>query len=209
MPEGAFGVTRLLRTGAISVLAAGVGCGLSVGVAQNGVATPLGTPTVPSATACSVEPLQLPLFGGTPVASLPGDAAAAWVPAPQAGDVPPSDEALHGVENTILQSVACENARDYLRQYALFTDRLVAELIGASGLDPAAFLSGTPQTSREGVTVKLMEHRDARQTESKAIRVTVVYGSYDGTQLVSQYEGQLVLVEEDGVWLIDGAALSR
>jgi hypothetical protein len=194
----------------ISILVAGVGYKVSLGMAQDGVATPLGNPTVPSATACTVTPIQLPLFSGTPAASFPGDAAAAWVPVPQAGDVSPSEEALRGVRGTILQSIACENAQDYLRQYALFTDRLLRELIGgAAGLDGSALLSGTPQTSQGGFKVGLVELRDAQQTEVDAIRVTVVYGSYDGARLVSRYEAQLVLVEEDGRWLIDGVALSR
>jgi hypothetical protein len=140
---------------------------------------------------------------------LPGDAAAAWVPPFQSGVVPPSDEALRAVNDTILESIACENAQDYRRQYALFTDRLVRELIGdAAGLDPLAFLSGTPRASNGGATVGLVELRDPQQLDGNAIRVTVVYGSFDGTRLMGQYEAQLVLVEEDGRWLIDAVVLS-
>lgn len=210
MAESTLAVKWLLKAGVLAVVVAGFGDKEPLSFAQEGVATPSGTSTINIPTACTVEPIQLPLFSGTPAASLPGDAAAAWVPAPQPGEVPPSDEDLRGVNDTILESIACENVQDYRRQYALFTDRLVRELIGdAAGLDPAAFLAGTPKASDGGIKVGLMELRDARQLHDDAIRVTVVYGSFDGTRLMSQYEAQLVLVEEDGRWLIDGVALSR
>lgn len=104
-------------------------------------ATPTATWDVPAPEECAVEPREFPMFPAgvgqrapaTPL-PLPATPAAAFV-VPDGDPVTPDIEA--GVSLTVRESIACRNANQMLRAYALFTEPMVVSLFGGPAtVDP-------------------------------------------------------------------------
>src|SRR5690349_1689693 len=118
----------------------------ATGLAQDsGTPEAQGTPVtawdVPVPDECTVEARALPLFPegvgqreqATPLPS-PATPAAAFV-VPDGDPVTPEIEA--GVLSTVRESIACRNANQMLRAYALFTEPMMVSLFGGPAtVDP-------------------------------------------------------------------------
>lgn len=119
--------------------------GTLVGGGDSGVsaqATPAAdSRDVPALEACTVEPRAFPLFpagvgqreAATPA---PVETPPAAPYSPPAGEV--ADAAtVASVTSTVRESIACRNAGELLRAYALFTQDMIVELFGGPGtVDP-------------------------------------------------------------------------
>ena len=112
---------------------------------EPGTPTPQGTPTtmwdVPAPDECTGEPRAFPMFPAgvgqrepaTPL-PLPATPAPAFV-VPDGDPVMPEIEA--GVLATARESIACRNANQMLRAYALFTEPMIVSLFGGPAtVDP-------------------------------------------------------------------------
>ena len=120
--------------------------GSSAALAQEN-ATPVAqaTPTtaweVPTPEQCTVEPRAFPMFPAgvgqrEPATPLPLPATPAAAFAVPDGD-PVTPEIETGVVATVRESIACRNANQMLRAYALFTDRMIVSLFGGPAtVDP-------------------------------------------------------------------------
>jgi hypothetical protein len=165
-----------------------------------------GTPTVPRHDDCQVAPRALPLL-----ASTPGAAAATAVPIGEAeasptAFVPPdgaaADEAtVVEVTATVREALACRNAGDFGRAYALFSDRMMRQLFGGEEtIDPeiAAALDGSPHRVPRGERLALISVSDVRQRGDGSIGAVVETQGESGT-----YRDYLSFVKVNDRWLID------
>ncbi len=112
-------------------------------------ASPEATRDVPAPTECQVEPRSidgiqdlLDATAGTPVAS-----PAATADTPGTGE-PAPDDVIAGVAATSREFIACINAGDYLRLFALMSDSYLPRYLREQDLDSPdilALLAGQPQ----------------------------------------------------------------
>lgn len=140
--------------------------------------------------ACALEPLDLPLFGGTPVAQLvdPATPAAA------------RDASESEIRTALEQFVACTNTGDPRLAWAVFSPRWFATMFADPTvhylpafermLDHPAVVSGAPLELRTIEAITPLP--DGR------IEVTATFASGD-----EAWTDTLVLVLIDGTWLID------
>jgi hypothetical protein len=159
---------------------------------------------VPAPGDCRVEPLRLPLAlpgpapGATPVALLPDPAA---LPAGEPAD----DATAAAIGATAREAVACRNAGDLRRAYALMTPTMLAGLLG------------TAETAPPEIVVRLLEggERPARAERIRVVVIDAVALLPDGrararveTEAAGfRFVDLLLFVFEDarGRWLIDDA----
>ena len=134
------------------ILALVIACGLSTGsVVFAQEATPAGE--VIDASECQVEPRaseELEQIAG----AAPEDGAEATPAISEIGGLTgePADEAVvEGVTATYRELVACLNAGDYLRIYALYTDEYVQRTL-AEGEQDIEELEATPAADETGST---------------------------------------------------------
>jgi hypothetical protein len=134
--------------------------------------------------------LELPLFGGTPVALVAtpeSDAGAAWLPEAQVNEV-------------LQQYVACTNTGDPTLVWAMFTPRWFSQTFA----DPEQhYLPAFEQMlDREGeptgVPLELAEIVEVEQDKDGGVLVTATFRSGD-----QEWTDRLTLVAVDGQWLID------
>lgn len=164
---------------------------------------------IPAPQECEIEPRVLPLLPelatpAPPATPAPLAAAPAEPFAPPAGETP--DEAtVEAVTATVREALACRNANDLLRAYALFTPNMLESLFGG------------PATIDPDVRAMIAEEQDP---VARRGRVALVQIS-DMTLLPDGRVGALVLTanaeriyqdylyfaqdEESDRWLIDGA----
>lgn len=172
---------RGIRTG-IAALVAGVMMGGSVAVAQD-------------VTTCELVPLELPLFGGTPVAVFATPAAS-----PVAATLSEA-EALAVLE----QYVACTNTGDPTLVWAMFTPRWFSETFAdpeehyLPAFEQQLDLRGQPT----GLPLELVEIVEFEPGEGTA-RVAATFRS--GEQ---QWTDTLTLAYVNGQWLIDDVELGE
>lgn len=142
---------------------------------------------------CPLEPLTLPLFDATPAAIVAATPAVAISVA--AVDI---DEAEIGA--AIEDIVACVNTGDPARQYAIFTERYLAEQFA----DPSVayqprFEFDLAMGPGEGEALfELISVSGIAPIEPGRVSVTVELAAGD-----TRYRDTLVLASVDGVWLID------
>lgn len=105
-------------------------------------ATPVAEQDAPRPDGCVVEPIRLPIAlpsaPGTPTARLPDPAA---LPAGEPAD----PDTAAGITATVREAIACRNAGDLRRAYALMTPALLAGLLG------------TPETAPPEIVTALLE----------------------------------------------------
>lgn len=159
----------------------------------------------PGPEACVIPPRTLDSItaltpqaspGGTPVAAL-------------LSGTPADAGTQAAVTSVIRQMVACSNARDVLRQMALYSDRLVRQAYPSG---PTELLTLQAQQSlplTEPEYVALLSITDVQEVGDGRVSAHVVVDnparhSHDPNVLISTQEGAtLFFVHEQGVWRID------
>ena len=179
-------------------------------------ATPAGTPDVPAAAECTVEPLDpMAILSLVQGGSADRDLLQA-TPVPEASlpeGPPATTEELDGITESVRLLVACANARNPLRLVALLTDDFKGALAGAAlgmqGEDPEAIAARfpVPIVTEELATVEevgMIPIRDARLLPDGRV-AAILEPSVAG---IDQVEGFFVTFElVDGSWLIDDIAI--
>jgi hypothetical protein len=154
---------------------------------------------------CTVEPLALPLFGGTPPSALlVATPKITNTVTPQVGE--PADAAtVEAITATVRMSLACANGGDVLRQFALFSDRYLRALF--TGPD-AAYMPAfeqkalNPRQPLPDDWLSLITVGEVEVLPDERARARVVTSSGG-----NRYEDVLIFVEVDGAWRIDAAIL--
>jgi hypothetical protein len=155
-----------------------------------------GTPESIDAAECTVEPRRFDVIAelaATPVNDT----------APEPGNgVPAEDEVVAGVTETVRMAVACANANDPLRSYALFTDRYLAERFGPDYPDDLgslfAALSREPSPADEADRLSLVEIRDVTALDADWVEAVVVTEHRE-----ARFVDRLVFQLVGERWLID------
>lgn len=157
------------------------------------------TPAAPLAVAasCTIPPLTLPLFGGTPPAVL---LATPEAPVDAAALAPLSDDTIQSVREGVAGIVACLNTGDPAQRFAVFTTSYLARTFG----DPArAYLPAFEQSLDQASAAPVPQYTIASFTiKGQAVdgRVVVSLGvAADG----EVWEDRLLLAQVGGRWLID------
>lgn len=159
------------------------------------VAMMTGSAVAQDTVECDLVPLELPLFGGTPVAAFA-------TPSPSASPVaePMLEDEVEGV---LEQYVACTNTGDPTLVWAMFTPRWFSQTFA----DPEehylpAFEQMLDQDGQPtGVPLELVEIVEIAPVDG-GMDVTATFRS--GEQ---QWTDTLTLVPIDGQWLIDDVEL--
>ena len=181
---------------------------LDVTYAQEATPEPIAA-DIPSPQECTAEPRALPLL---PELATPGPPA---TPAPLAATpaepfvLPtgesPDDETTEAVTSTVRESLACRNANDLLRAYALFTPTMLESLFGG------------PATIDPDVRALIAEEQEpvARRGRVALVQITEMVLLPDGragalvltANAERIYQDYLYFAQdnESGRWLIDGA----
>lgn len=144
---------------------------------------------------CELQPLELPLFGGTPVAVFA-------TPSPQGS---PAIAGLTNAEaeDVLQQYAACTNTGDPTLVWAMFTPRWFSQQFA----DPEQhYLPAFEQMldsdgQPTGVPLELVEVVEI-EPHGAAIDVTATFRSGD-----QEWTDKLALVQIDGQWLIDDVEL--
>lgn len=154
---------------------------------------------VPGAPACELPPVTLPLFdatpaaviASTPVSSVADDAGAA-----------PTDAVV--MRMAIESIVACINMGDPALQYAVFTDRYLAEQLAdpSSTYQPAFEQQLDVATDPDRPQFSIDSVEEVTPLDDGRVSVVVTL-STNGTR----YEDRLVLANVGGDWLIDDVEL--
>jgi hypothetical protein len=145
----------------------------------------------PAAQACTLEPVSLPLFDATPAADIANAPVATTT-------VFTLDE--DEIRSAVEALVECMNSGDAAYQYAIFTDRYLANLF----VDPA--LAYQPQFEEQlarGPTgqaggLHLIGVKAITLLDNGTMSVVVELGTG-----VTTFQDTLILADVDGVWLID------
>lgn len=167
---------RDMRAGAVALVAGAMLMGGSA-FAQN-------------APACELTPLELPLFGGTPVADFA-------TPSPAAS--PAADLSESEAEAVLQQYVACTNTGDPTLVWGMFTPRWFSQAFA----DPEQhYLPAFEQMldnegQPTGVPLELVEIVEIK-AHGASVDVTATFRSGD-----QAWTDTLTLVQVDGQWLID------
>jgi len=165
-------------------------------------ATPVPPSGAPKPDLCTVEPRK---FQSADPAATPIAAASGVLPA--AGSIPagePADAAqAAAVRDTVVQSLACRNAGDLRRAYALMSDRMLEGILGGEP-GPAPELLYLLQNRSDRVVrderLELVSVADVQVLDDGRIRATVVTRNTG-----SEFEDILLFVESGSGLLIDEA----
>lgn len=152
----------------------------------------------PGQPACMLPPVTLPLFDATPAAAIAATPAAPVV----TGDDPPAADAAT-IGAAIDTIVACINNPDPALQYAVFTDRYLAEQLADDAIYQPEFelqLAAGSSTGTARFTVDAVEDIAAEADGRVGVTVTL---SADG----QTFTDRLILAWVDGDWLIDDVEL--
>lgn len=189
------------------VVASGVFLILALALAPVGLdarqATPgAGSAIVPRPDACRVAPRSLPLLAddtGAPAAT-PLPLVEPTPFAPLAGE--PADAATsRAITAVVREAVACRNAGDYARAYALMSDGMLVRLFGGPAtLDPivAAALEAPPERLSRPDRLALVAVADLRLLPDGRTAARVVTRNAEQT-----FTDELVFVRAQERWLID------
>ena len=162
-------------------------------------ATPAAGVIEPKPTECLVMPRKLqPPSEATPVAPGPGvlptaDSVPVGEPAPEA------DAAA--VTATVREALACRNAGDVRRAYALFTDDMIYTLLGGDpGPAPELLylLENRNERPLRGERLELVSVANVGILPDGKLRAEVVTANAETT-----FTDVLVFAGQDGRWLID------
>jgi hypothetical protein len=174
-------------------------------------ATPAGT-VVPAPEECTVAPLtrdQLIAILATPAA--PAPAPASPTPFVMPAGEPVDAATATAVQATIHEFIACLNARDYWRAYALYTDDFLREsLAGVTAADltqEAYDQLATPTPLAPEERAAIVEYREIVALPDGRVAVLVV--GDDPTNPRPPAPALVYLIEVEGRWLIDGVVSSQ
>jgi hypothetical protein len=152
---------------------------------------------------CVIEPIVFPQ---------PGDVGDLATPSPTPtpvvaeGRTPADDAVVQAVTGRIESAIACQNAGDVLRMLANFTERWVSERF--AGYDLVFYSrfrdhAGNPEPLPDEERIELLSIDEVLVRDDGAVLATV------NTRAQGEEQTSLVvLVEEAGVWLIDGGAIA-
>ncbi len=148
----------------------------------------------PQAATCELTPLTLPLFDGTPLAELATPAAS-----PVAITMTDAEAA-----ELLAMYVACTNTGDPTLVWAMFTPRWFSSQFGDSEEHYLPAFEYEIATGNAPVTDPLVLESvdDVEMKADGRVGVTATFSSAD-----KQWTDQLILVNSDGQWLIDGVIL--
>ena len=189
-----------------AVLVGLLAAGRSPAAAQEG--TPAALPRTPDPAECRVEPRSLEsmlALVGTPPADVSGQEAAPPVtPAPDlVGRGQPADAAtVAGVTATVTELLACFNAGDVLRAFALFSDDLIRRELGPISAEEIPFIQASPVATAEEERTALLNVREVRVLEDGRVGavVTVADPTDEGEGPAAAF---LVFVRDGDRWRID------
>lgn len=188
---------------AVAVLMSLVAATPHQAVARQETATAL--PAVPSPDECTVDPRRLPLDLETPEASTeaaasPSAADETSTAAPAPGPV--DDDTVDAITDTVRQAIACQNAGEVLREFALYTDAFLVRYFDSpdalSEQDVATVAAADPAPVAAEEQLALVELRDARRLDDGRVRAVVVTEGTEGP-----FTDRLTFAEIDDRWLID------
>ncbi len=163
---------------------------------------------IPAPQECEVEPRDMPLLvsvatpapAATPVPVVAAPAEPFVLPT---GETP--DEAtIEAVTATVRESLACRNANDLLRAYALFTPRMLESLFGGpETIDPdvRALISEKQDVVARRGRVALVQMNDLVLLPDGRVGALVLTAN---AERIFQDYLFFVQDEESGRWLIDG-----
>lgn len=185
---------RIRRSGSLAALVATLLLISSVeaGVTHTGHET---LPLTPGPERCRVTPIDYAARSdsarGTPVATP--------LPLPSLeGSTVDADIAL-AIENVIIEVIACQNAGEPLRAYALYTDVYLGEVL--IGLDGAILTRmATPHALDPGDWTTIVAIEDLRQLADGRVYATV---TLDPSLIPVRKMFGFILVRQDNRWLID------
>lgn len=166
---------------------------------------PSGTPEAPAPSECTVEPRALPLLAAdasSTVSPAPSTGSTATPPSQTEGD-PAEPAVAAGVTATVRESLACRNAGDFSRAYALVTDHFLLHLFGgAETIDPqvAAALEAEPVRVRRGERLHLVAVSEVRVLADGRVGAVVTTSGAG-----AEWRDYLIFVQRGDRWLIDQA----
>lgn len=146
---------------------------------------------------CELTPLELPLFGGTPVATFATPSSVAALVFADEVDVAQVQAALE-------QYVACTNTGDPAIAWAVFTPRWYAQ----NFVDPEEHYLPAFESMLDGEMnppanpLELVGIHQITSLEDTRVEVVATFGSAGQT-----WTDALTLAQVDGVWLIDDVRL--
>lgn len=156
---------------------------------------------------CLTEPRSLPLFPDPVVGSTPATArpTITGTPALASPEMRANAATTAAVTATVREVLACRNAGDYRRAYALMTDRMLTQLFGGpETIDPevAAALEARPDRLPRNQRLTLISVSDVRLLAdgrvSAEVESRLVTSTRDG------FLDEIVFVRVGDRWLIDG-----
>lgn len=159
----------------------------------------------PEPETCVIAPRTLDSITALAAQASPGGTPAAAVPS----GTPADSGTQSAVTSVVRQMVACSNARDVLRQLALYSDRLVRQAYPSGPTEILALQArqSLPLTPPEYVA--LLSISEVQSLADGRVSAHVVVDdparhSHDPNVLVSTQEGAtLFFVHDQGAWLID------
>lgn len=144
---------------------------------------------------CVLEPVTIPLFGGTPAAVIAATPAAS--PEPAVAAAPVNEATIREAASMI---VACINTGDPSFAYAVFTPRYLASQFvdGAGHYQPEFEFRLASPSAPVTPTFTLEAVEGLEQRSSGRVEVTLVLRSEQAS-----FRDTLLLANVDGRWLID------
>jgi hypothetical protein len=206
-------VQRTTNRPPLMLMAAALAACLLLGSLGPGAA-PAAAQATPAPGAAQVEPILCeiePTTGERFAAALDAAAAAPASPGPlerftldalPAGE-PAGQTEIDALTATVEMALACRNAGDFPRVYALFSDRMIGQLYGGRATVPPEtieVLQVAPRRIRPQFWVNLVELSNASRLPDGRVGAVVV--TANATHTFTDY---LYFVDVDGQWLIDQA----
>jgi hypothetical protein len=163
-----------MRPGLVVLWRVAFGIALGLLTARVSLATAAGTPVAVDPAECTVQPLQIGQLTELVVSARP--LAAPWQdPLPTAKNA--DDATLAAITALVRESVACTNANDPMRNFALFSDRYLIERFSADGGDDlghlAAALTRHPKPATPADRLTLVSVTDAVMLDPNTVVATV------------------------------------
>lgn len=162
----------------------------------SGVSAHQATPDAPACTVRPIDPARIgAMIGGIVTVATPAAVAAS------AGS--PVDAAVAAaVAATVRESVACVNANQPLRWFALFTDRYLVRRFGGANADDLGHLiaaaTRSPSIAAPDDQLVVIDVTDVRTLADGRVAAVVVTANRNAA-----FADQLTFVEIGGRWLID------
>jgi len=160
-------------------------------------ATPPAGQDVPGPDECTIAPRTLPLLAATSAAP----PATQQTPFATPAGEPASDEIARAITATVRESLACRNAGDFLRAYALFSDRFLQERFsGEDAISPelARALEETPVAVPVARQLALIEISGIQLLADERAGALVLTSNAE-----EAFADYLFFVRVDDRWLID------